>query len=71
MGYFNGCGRTMFVMIQGLLAAFLIRIPFSYFMSKVEGVTMFEIGLASPIATTLSIILCIMYYIFSNRNEKL
>ncbi len=71
MGYFNGCGRTMFVMIQGLLAAFLIRIPFSYFMSKVEGATMFEIGLASPIATTLSIILCIMYYIFSNRNEKL
>lgn len=62
MGFFNGCGKTMFVMVQGVAAAFLVRIPFSYFMSKVPGVTMLEIGFASPLATLLSIILCIIYY---------
>lgn len=70
MGYFNGCGNTMFVMTQGVLAAFLVRIPFSYFMSKMPGVTMLQIGFASPIATIFSIILCIIYFrytIYKNR----
>lgn len=62
MGYFNGCGKTMFVMAQGLLAAFLVRIPFSYFMSKMPGVTMLQIGFASPLATVFSIILCVVYF---------
>ena len=67
MGYFNGCGKTVFVMAQGLIAAFCLRIPFSYFMSKVEGVTMFQLGLAAPLATALSIVLCIAYYVFKNN----
>lgn len=70
MGYFNGCGQTLFVMIQGLLAAFLIRIPFSYFASNLDNATMFEIGLASPIATALSILLCIAYFIYANKKPQ-
>lgn len=62
MGYFNGCGKTMFVMTQGILGAFLLRIPFSYFMSKVPGVTMLQIGFASPISTVFCILLCVLYY---------
>lgn len=62
MGFFNGCGKTVFVMIQGIIAAFLVRIPFSYFMSRLEGATMFEIGLASPVATACSIIICLIYF---------
>lgn len=64
MGFFNGCGKTVFVMIQGAAAALLIRVPYSYFMSKSTGVTMFKLGLASPIATFLSIILCTVYFIY-------
>ena len=33
-GYFNGCSRTNFVMAQGIIGAFLVRIPVSYFMSR-------------------------------------
>lgn len=62
MGFYNGCGKTIFVMIQGLVAAFCVRIPFSYFMSKIEGATMFQIGLAAPLATILSILICLIYY---------
>jgi putative MATE family efflux protein len=61
-GYFNGCGNTVFVLVQGMLAAFLVRIPFSYFVSKLPGVTMWQIGLAPPIATGFSIILCIIFF---------
>lgn len=62
IGYFNGCGKTMFVMIQGIVGAFLVRIPFSYCMSKVPGVTMLQIGFASPTATFFCIILCVIYF---------
>lgn len=61
MGFFNGCGKTTFVMVQSVLAAFLIRIPFAYFMSQIDGTTLFHIGLASPIATFFSVMLCLLY----------
>jgi putative MATE family efflux protein len=62
IGYFNGCGRTVFVLIQSILGAFLVRIPFSYFMSKIPEVSMFQIGLASPVSTVFSILICVIYY---------
>lgn len=69
MGYFNGCGKSLFVMIQGFLAAFLVRIPYSYFMSRTEGASMLDIGFASPIATTFSIILCLTYFVIYIKNK--
>ena len=27
VGYFNGCGKTFFVMVQGIVGAFCVRIP--------------------------------------------
>ena len=32
-GFYNGIGKTKFVMIQVILGAFLVRVPVSYFMS--------------------------------------
>ncbi|MDR1301983.1 MAG: MATE family efflux transporter [Treponema sp.] len=62
IGYFNGCGNTVFVLVQGMLSAFLVRIPFSYFVSKIPEVSMLQIGFAPPISTVFSIILCIIYF---------
>jgi putative MATE family efflux protein len=62
IGFFNGCGNTVFVLVQGALSAFLVRIPFSYFVSKIPGVSMLQIGFASPISTVFSIILCIIFF---------
>jgi putative MATE family efflux protein len=67
IGYFNGCGNTVFVLVQGVLSAFLVRIPFSYFVSKIPGVSMLQIGLASPISTVFSIILCIIFFKMQKR----
>ena len=61
MGYYNGLGRTGFVMIQGVTAAFLIRIPVAYLMRKYIG-TLFSIGLGIPFSTVYQIIICFVYY---------
>lgn len=65
MGYLNGNGKTGVVAVQGILSTFLVRIPVSYAMSKVPGVTLFQIGFATPLATVFGIILsasCVIYY---------
>ena len=67
VGFFNGCGRTTFVMIQGVVGAFLVRIPVSLLMSKIEPVSLFNVGLATPTSTVVQIILCIGYFIFLSK----
>ena len=58
IGFFNGIGLTRFVMIQGIIGAFLVRVPVSFLMSKLEPVSLFKIGLATPCSTVVQIILC-------------
>ena len=36
IGFFNGCGKTKFVMVQGIAGAFGVRIPVSYLVSQME-----------------------------------
>lgn len=59
IGYYNGCGRTLFVMIQGIIGAFGVRIQVAYFMSRIPGVTLFMIGLSTPASTIIQILLCL------------
>ena len=60
IGFYNGLGRTGFVMVQGIAGAFLIRIPVSYVMSKKVG-TLFYIGLGIPCTTIVQIVLCLIF----------
>ena len=71
MGYFNGCGRTLFVMVQGVTSAFLVRIPVSYFMSLGDRPSLANIGLAVPISTVFGIIVCFTYYTIINKKQRL
>ncbi len=62
VGYFNGNGKTLFTMLLGIFCAFFIRIPFAYFMSTLPGVTLFKVGLGTPLASFIAIIICLVYY---------
>ena len=70
-GFFNGCGRTAFVMFQGIAGAFGVRIPVSYLMSHLVPVSLFKIGLATPASTLLQILLCGIYLKVLNRDPLL
>ena len=70
MGYFNGCGKTTFVMVQGIIGGICVRLPVSWMMSKIEPVSLFRIGLATPISTLIQIILCGAVYIYLNAEQK-
>lgn len=69
-GYFNGIGRTKFVMFHGILSAFCIRIPVSFLMSRQVPVSVFHIGLATPCSTFVQCILCTVYFFFLHKKKS-
>ena len=60
IGFLNGMEMTRFVMIQGILGAFFVRVPISFLMSKQEPVSLFHIGLATPASSAVQIVICLI-----------
>lgn len=69
-GYFSGCEKTFFVMIQGIVGAFCVRIPVSFFMSRIEPVSLFRVGLATPASTVVQILLCLSYFVWLRKKSR-
>ena len=70
VGFFNGVGLTTFVMVQGILGAFCVRVPVSFLMSRMEPVSLFRIGLATPFSTVLQIVLCLVCFAWLNKKKE-
>lgn len=70
IGYFNGCGRTTFVMVQGIVGAIGVRLPVSWLMSKMVPVSLFRVGLATPASSFVQILLCGLYFLWMHKKEK-
>ena len=60
-GFFNGCGKTAFTMFNSLFSTFAVRIPLSYLISILPASTMFHMGIAAPAASTIQILLQLLY----------
>ena len=69
LGYFNGIGKTTFVMLEGIIASFAVRIPLCYYLSRLPDTDLFTIGLAVPISTIASILMCLSYYVFVRKKR--
>jgi len=70
MGYYNGHGRTVWVMIQGLAQSILVRLPMSIIMSSLPNTNLTLIGLAAPAATIFGIVLNVLYFIYYDKQLK-
>ncbi|MDR2360207.1 MAG: MATE family efflux transporter [Oscillospiraceae bacterium] len=61
-GYFNGLGKSIFTMAHNISTTFLVRIPIVWLMSRrIAGATLFEVGLGTPAATFVSLVICFAY----------
>jgi putative MATE family efflux protein len=68
IGFYNGVGMTKFVMIQGILGAFCIRVPVSWLMSRQVPPSLFHIGLATPCSTSVQIVLCLIAMAWTRKH---
>ena len=69
IGFYNGIGVTKFVMIQGIIGAFCVRVPVSWFMSRRAGATLFDIGLATPFSSILQLVLCLGCMLYLRKKK--
>jgi putative MATE family efflux protein len=69
IGYFNGCGKSLPVMIQGISSAFCIRIPVSILMSRLPGASLMMVGLATPITTVYGILFFCICFAIKKKKE--
>ena len=67
IGFFNGSGNSIPVMIQGISSAFLIRIPVSILMSKLPNTSLMLVGFATPITTIYGIIFFVVCFALLRR----
>ena len=70
IGYFNGTGNTIFVMLQGIIGSFGVRLPVSWIVCRQAGANLFHIGLATPASSLVQIILCSVFFIITRRKQK-
>ena len=68
-GYYNGIGQTKFVMAQGIVGAFGVRVPVSYLMSRSVSPTLFHIGLATPLSSIVQLALCLGFMVYLRRKQ--
>lgn len=69
-GYFSGKGKSVISLVHSMIATFGFRVPLTIFISKMAGVTLYQLGFAPPIASISSIIICFGYFIWQNRQES-
>lgn len=67
IGFYNGAGRTRFVMLQGVFGAFCIRVPLSFVFHHLHPTSIFALSLATPSSTLVQIIICFVYLSFFRR----
>ena len=66
VGYFNGCGKTTITLLQGIVGV-CIRIPAAIIIRNSAIASVFTIGLATPISTTVQIIFCGIFFLATNK----
>ncbi len=60
-GFFNGCGRSFFSMLNNVLCTFAFRIPMAYYFSTMANASLYAVGFASPLASFVSNIFAFIY----------
>lgn len=59
--FFNGCGHTAFSMMNNLFATLLIRVPLAFLITGIFGKTLFNLGVAAPVASLCAVFVALIY----------
>ncbi|MDO4976627.1 MAG: MATE family efflux transporter [Eubacteriales bacterium] len=69
-GYFCGIQRSEISFIHNIISVVFIRVPGAYLASKLFADTLYPMGLAAPIGSFLSILICIGFYISLKKKAR-
>lgn len=67
-GYFCAYGLSGISFIHNLISIIFARIPLAYLASKYFTDTLFPMGIASPVGSVISVIICISVFVWMNKH---
>ena len=70
-GYFCAYGKSYIGFIHNMIAILTMRIPGSYLAYLYFPQTLFPMGLAAPMGSLLSVIICFIAYLWLKKHQKL
>lgn len=68
--YFSGGGHPVFPLVHSLASTCLVRVPLSWYLSRVPHADLFHVGFAAPAASLLSLGLCRVYLAVTARRAR-
>ncbi len=68
--YFSGRSNALVPFIHSMIATFLVRIPATYGFSLIAGDSLFPMGLAAPLASVVSIVICFGYMRWEETRKR-
>ncbi|MCI5640229.1 MAG: MATE family efflux transporter [Lachnospiraceae bacterium] len=69
-GYFCAYGMSGISFLHNVLSMGCIRIPGAYLMSKWFPKTLFPMGLAAPAGSVLSVLICVIAFVWLQKHQK-
>ncbi|MCR5336243.1 MAG: MATE family efflux transporter [Synergistes sp.] len=70
-GFFNGCGKTAFTMLNNTFSAFAVRVPATWILSSIKGASLFSVGFAAPLASLQTILFSLLYFKSGRWKKKI
>ena len=69
-GYFCACGKSGLSFLHNAIAIVCARIPLAYLASKMYADTLFPMGLATVTGSAVSVLICVIAYLWLGRREN-
>lgn len=57
-------------MTEGIIGAFLVKIPVVYLMNSMPNISLFQIDLGTPASNLVQIMLCLSMFIYLEKKSK-
>lgn len=70
-GYFCAYGKAILSFVHNLLSSLLVRIPGAYLASLLFPDSLYPMGWAAPAGSLFSALICLIFFVWMRRKEKL
>lgn len=70
-GFFCAYGKSLISFVHNIASIILMRVPGAYLTSKYFPDSLFEMGMAAPLGSLISVLICVGFYMYLRRRKEI